>query len=551
MEGAAAPSTAHRGRAVGERADGPVSKRVYGGAWVISELIDDRAERVGDVVAVIGREDQWSYGELRERASRVAGSLRLLGVEPGDRVASMLDTSLEYVAAWLGIVWAGAIDVPVNTELKGTFLEHVLRDSGASVLVVDVRWVSRLEHVDAPDLAHVVVVGEADQTLAGPTVHGFADILEGDPVSPVARSDTDVVYIVYTSGTTGASKGVVHTNRSASWYVQPFRRQLGWRDGDVVYCNFPFFHQMGRSAMTTTAFWEGATVALRPRFSVSGFWEDVRQLGATIFGYLGAILLLLDELPEQPDDRNNPLRVGFGAAAPPDLMQRFEKRFGVTLLENYGSTECGVPSFAMPGEVRHGTMGRPAWYLHVEIHDEADRHVPDGTRGEIVVRPREPYSIFSEYWGRPADTVAAFRNLWFHTGDEGFFDGDGYLVYTDRLKDSIRRRGENISSFEVERAMQTHPAVLECAAYAVPSEMTEDEVMVSVVLSQGAVASPEELLSHAVQVIPRFAVPRYLRVVPELPRTASQRVRKFLLAEQGVTDDTVDRLELGITIGHE
>lgn len=524
--------------------------RVYEGDWVVSALIEDRAERLRDDVAVTGVQGARTYGELRDEAARIAGALGALGVEPGDRVATMLDTSLDYVAAWLGVLWAGAIDVPVNTELKGTFLDHVLRDSGADVLVVDARWLERLRHVRAADLRHVVVVGEGDfdPDAHRQTLHLFTDMVAADPVGRVPRDDTDIAYIIYTSGTTGPSKGVVHTNRSALWYIQPFRRQLGWRDGDVVYCNFPLFHQMGRSSMTTTAFWEGASVALRPHFSAGDFWADVRGIGATIFGYLGAILLILDAQPETDEDVDNPLRVGFGAAAPPALMQRFEQRFGVTLLENYGSTECGVPSFAMPGDLKRGTMGRRAWYLDVEIHDRGDRPVPTGTRGEIVVRPREPYSIFSGYWGRPAETVAAFTNLWFHSGDEGYFDEDGYLVYTDRIKDSIRRRGENISSFEVERAMQTHPDVVECAAYAVSSELTEDEVMVCVVLGPDATADASELFHHAIEQIPRFAVPRYLRLVDELPRTASQRVRKYLLREAGVTPDTADREILGIVV---
>jgi carnitine-CoA ligase len=521
----------------------------FQGEWVVSRLVDDRADRIGDRLAVTAAGGDRTYADLRERAQRVARFLQRLNVSPGDRVATMLDTSLDYVDAWMGIVWSGAVDVPINTELKGAFLEHVLADAGVRVLVVDGRWVGRLAGLGLPDLEHVIVVGQAgDEVPPGVVGHAFADSRADDPAPLVPRDPVDLVYVMYTSGTTGGSKGVMHTNRSALWYVQPFRRQLGWRDGDVVYCNFPFFHQMGRSSMATTAFWEGATVALRPHFSASEFWTDVRALGATIFGYLGAVLLLLDAQDERPDDRDNPLRVGFGAAAPPDLMRRFEERFGVTLLENYGSTECGVPSFAMPGDVRHGTMGRPAWYMEVEIHDDQDRPVPAGVSGEIVVRPREPASIFQGYWNRPEATLEAFRNLWFHSGDQGHLTEDGYLVYTDRIKDSIRRRGENISSVEVERAMQRHPDVLECAAYAVPSELTEDEVMVAIVLRPAATVTPVELLRFAADTIPRFAVPRYLRVVSELPRTASQRVRKFVLRDEGVTSDTIDREAVGIVL---
>ncbi len=518
----------------------------YTGEWVISSLLDDRAERLTDNLFVSSASGNLTYGQLRDGAQRFARSLQDLGVSPGDRVATMLDSSVEYVTCWFGIVWVGAVDVPVNTEYKGTFLEHVLRDSAANVLVIDGRWMNRLEGLTLPDITHIVVVGEP--TAVSPhTVHALPELLTADPAPLVQRDPQDLVYIMYTSGTTGPSKGVMHTNRSALWYIQPFLRQLGWREGDVVYANFPLFHQMGRSTMTTAAMWQGERVVLRPVFSVSDFWRDVREIGATIFGFLGSIILMLDSLPEQPDDADNPLRVGFGAAAPPELMEKFESRFGVTLLENYGSTECGVPAHAMPGDIKLGTMGRPTWYMDVEIHDEQDKPVPTGVKGEIVVRPREPDSIFAGYWNDAAATVDAFRNLWFHSGDAGVIDDDGYLTYVDRIKDSLRRRGENISSFEVERAVQAHSDVLECAAYAVPSEYTEDDVMVAVVAAADGV-DIEALFEFCIETIPRFAVPRYIRVMDVLPKTPSQRVQKYRLRTDGVTADTVDREALGLTL---
>ena len=519
----------------------------YTGEWVVSSLLADRADRLGDRLFVSSASGDLTYGQVCDRAQRVAGALQYLGVGPGDRVATMLESSIEYVSAWFGIVWAGAVDVPVNTEYKGMFLEHVLRDSEANVLVIDGRWLDRLAGLDLPDLHHVIVVGEPVGGSGGREQHDLGELLRASPVPRVLREPRDLVYIMYTSGTTGASKGVMHSNRSAFWYIQPFLRQLGWREGDVVYANFPLFHQMGRSTMTTAAMWQGERVVLRPVFSLSDFWRDVRDVGATIFGFLGSIILMLAQQPERPDDADNPLRVGFGAAAPPELMKAFEERFGVTLLENYGSTECGVPSHAMPGDIKVGTMGRPTWYMDVEIHDSSDNPLPPGVKGEIVVRPREPDSIFAGYWRNPEATVEAFRNLWFHSGDAGFIDDEGYLVYQDRIKDSIRRRGENISSFEVERAVHAHDTVAECAAYAVPSDFTEDEVMIAVVPS-GEKVDARAIFEFSIETIPRFAVPRYLRVVDALPKTPSQRVRKFLLREEGVTADTFDREALGLRL---
>ena len=211
----------------------------------------------------------------------------------GDRVATMMGNSTAYTAAWHGAAWAGAIDVPVNTELKSTFLEHVLRDAGASVMVLEGRFVERLQGLDLPDLRHVVLVDAPE----------FAEALAHDPVPPVPTGPHDVLYVIYTSGTTGPSKGVVHTNLSAMWYVQPHVEQLTMSERDVVYTNFPLFHQMGRSAMVTTAFWCGAAAALRPRFSIADFWDDVAHFGITVFAYLGTTLDLLLARPESPQDR--------------------------------------------------------------------------------------------------------------------------------------------------------------------------------------------------------------------------------------------------------
>jgi crotonobetaine/carnitine-CoA ligase len=218
------------------------------------------------------------------------------------------------------------------------------------------------------------------------------------------------------------------------------------------------------------------------------------------------------------------------------------------LIEMYGSTEVGPASGSFGPHRKIGTQGKPLDYVVLEIHDEADRPVDDGVEGEIVIRPAVPYGIFQGYWGMPEHTIDAFRNLWFHTGDGGKFDEDGCLVFTDRIKDSIRRRGENISSFEVEAAVQAHPSVLECGAYAVPSELTEEEVMIAVVLKDGADIGVEALYQHCIEQMPRFAVPRYIRFVDELPKTPSQRIQKFKLRADGITEDTFDREALGIVV---
>jgi crotonobetaine/carnitine-CoA ligase len=521
--------------------------RVYDGDWVVSAVIDDRAERFGNEVALTTARGDLTFGDLRERAARVAGGLIELGVEPGDRVATMLDPTVDYVAAWFGAVWAGAVDVPVNTAFKGDFLEHVLVESEAEVLVVDARWLDRLASVRAPALRQLVVVGEGPAEVGLPCAR-LDELLDGDPVGRVPRAEDDLVYVMYTSGTTGPAKGAMHVNRSALWNAKAWIDIMQLTASDVAYSMFPLFHVTARSAVVTASLWGGTRAVLREGFSASGFLDDVRATGATWFGYMGAVIQLLWKQPERDDDAVNDLRVAFGAAAPPDIAERFERRFGVELLEVYGSTELGPATAPRPGRVKRGTMGRPCEHVLVEIHDAAGVPCPTGTSGEIVARPAVPFGIFQGYWRQPEASLEAFRHLWFHTGDGGYLDDEGYLVFTDRLKDSLRRRGENISSFEVERAVQRHPDVLEAAAYAVPSELTEDEVMVAVVASDGVALDPRAVLAFCAETMPRFAVPRYLRVMEQLPKTPSQRVQKFLLRLQGVTPDAVDRVALGIEV---
>lgn len=525
---------------------------VYDGEWVVSSLLDDRAERYPDIAAVSATDEELSFGALRERAQRVAAGLLDLGIVPSDRVATMLEPSTAYLAAWFGISWAGAVDVPVNTAYRGIFLEHVLSESGARILVIDERWVDRLAGLHVPQLEHVIMVtssrAAADVPAAAVPLHRLDDLLSMEPVGRVPRAETDLAYILFTSGTTGASKGVVHVNRSALWCARATMDSLELTHEDAVYSMFPLFHVTARSSVVTSTLWSRGRVILRDGFSVSNFWDDIRASRATWFAYMGAIIALLHKQPPRPEDADNMLRLGFGAAAPPSIADEFERRFGLELFEVYGSTELGPATAPRPGRIKRGTMGLPCDHVITEIHDEQDNPLPPNVRGEIVCRPRVPYGLFQGYWNRPEETLEAFRNLWFHTGDAGHLDDDGHLVFTDRIKDSLRRRGENISSFEVERAVALHPAVLEAAAYALPSELGDDEVAIAVIPQDGQDLDVADLYDFCIRTMPRFTVPRYIRIVPELPKTPSQRVQKFKLREEGVAPGTHDRDALGIVV---
>ena len=521
----------------------------YDGEWVASSLLRDRAQRLGDRPAVSTADAELSYAALADAAARTAGGLRALGVDPGDRVATMLPGTVAYLRTWWGIVWAGAVDVPINNDLKGELLQRIVVDSGARVLVIDERWLARLEGLDLGAVAHVVVAGERRDAPPPVAVHGLDALEAHDPIGAVRRTERDLLYVMYTSGTTGRSKGVMHSNRSALWNAAGWIDVLELSERDVAYSMFPLFHVTARSAVVTSTFWAGGRVHVGPPFSSARFWDDVRAAGATFFAYMGIVVHLLHAQPPRDDDADNPVRRAFGAAAPPGILEAFEARFDLELLEVYGSTELGLATAPRLGRRRRlGAMGRPLEHLELEVHDADGHRLGPGERGEIVARPAEPDAMFGGYWGDPRATIEAFRNLWFHTGDGGHFDDDGWLVFADRVKDSLRRRGENISSFEVERLVQRHPDVLECAAYGVPAALTEDEVMVALVARPGRVVDAEDVLRFCVVEMPRFMVPRYLRVLDALPKTPSQRIEKYRLRGEGVTPETFDREAAGIAV---
>ncbi|MBT4159845.1 MAG: AMP-binding protein [Gammaproteobacteria bacterium] len=523
------------------------SKRLYSGDWVLTSLLLDRAERFTDETAIIAMAEDLTWADLIIRAQSVAGYLQQLGVSKGDRVATMLPSTPDYLAAWHGILWCGAIDVPVNNEYRGLFLEHIINDAGAEVLVIAADWVPRLQGLNLHNLKHIIVAGDFDAASSF-QIHAFSDALSSKAGQLVTTDAKDTTYLMYTSGTTGAAKGVIHNNRSSINYIMPFVEGLALDDDDVCYSMFPLFHQMGRSACTTTAIWTGTPVVLRPSFSASEFWQDIRSTGATWMGYFGVVIALLARQDASPDDRNHRLRRAFGASAPRELIPEWKERFGVQLYETYGSTEIGLGSGLGSGPPKTGTMGLPTKQLELQIVDEFDNPLPANEIGEAVWRPRKPDTIFQGYWDRPEATVQAWRNLWFHSGDAGLIDEDGYFIFKDRIKDSIRRRGENISSIMLEESVLAEPGIAECAAYAVPSEIgdTDDEVMIAVVLEDPVAFDAAELFTNLCKTVPRHAVPRFLRLKEELPRTPTQRIQKYKLRDEGITSDSYDRESMGI-----
>ncbi len=506
----------------------------------------------------------YTAAELDLETNRIANGLQTLGVEHGMTVATLLDNGAEAVISWFAILKLGAIAVPMNTALKGPLLHHVLSDAGASVLVVQADLADRPAAIaeSLETLRHVVIVGDAAGSTfgsdLGPAVHTWSQLR-----SPVARRPdvlvrpADLATIVYTGGTTGPSKGCALSHNYHLTITRDGMTGWGRTAQDVVWSPLPVFHFNAITQLILGTLYAGGRAALSRRFSVSGFWPEINRTGATIASLLGSPAVFIARAEPHPQARasgapeaNTTLRLLIAAPMPPEIDALLASRFGIrTFSYGYGATEASLISWLPPGvPVRAGSAGVVNdRCFTVKIFDDADREVPVGEVGEIVVRPKAAHVMFEGYWKRPEASIAAFRNLWFHTGDIGRLDADGYLYFVDRKADYMRRRGENISSWEVEKVFHEHPDIVDVAVFGVPSEAGEDDVMVTAVLRQEAALTELELCHWSIDQLPYYAVPRYFQFRPELPRSATGRLTKSELREGAASASTWDRESAGVT----
>jgi crotonobetaine/carnitine-CoA ligase len=520
------------------------------------EWIRHRATLGGDKLALEVCGVERTYAELDDRTDRAAAGFTTLGLEQGDHVSVMMQNSIENVETWFGLQKAGIVEVPVHTASRGAALQYIVDHADAKALVIDELFLPQLHQIvdELPKLRQVVVNRaepgeEAVELPSRLAVHDLADVVAaGGPVPRPKVDRRDTAVVLHSSGTTGPPKGVVLSHQAVIHLTRHLVWLMGYGADDRLYTAFPLFHNNAKYTSVCAALEAGATCYMDKRFPVKTFWEVAREKEITAFNYMGALLMMLYKQPPGPYDGDNPVRIAFGAPCPVEIWEEFETRFGMKLVEVYGMTEAPMACENRLDNRKIGSAGRESITYEVRIVDEYDDTVPPNTPGEIVVRSKIPGAIFSGYYGRDADTVEAWRNLWFHTGDRGTMDEDGFLFFLDRMKDCIRRRGENISSWEVESTVNTHEAVLESAAYGVASELSESDVMIAVVLQPGASLRPEELLDFCQGRMAHFAVPRYVRFLDELPKNASERVEKFKLREEGVTADTWDRELVGYTV---
>lgn len=528
---------------------------------VLPALVADRARTHPHKVFVeeVGGE-RLTYAEYDAAIRRWSAAFRRAGVEAGDRVVTMLPASVRASCAWLGLGWLRAVEVPCNNEYRGRMLGYLVANAGAQTVLIDGRFLDRLAGVadDVPDLRTVVVFGEVPEGLTLPwTVVPVDDFLAG--CEPASIDDlptplpSDLCALLYTSGTTGNSKGVCFP------WGQLYTQGIGFipledlTEDDAWYMPYPINHVSGKTPFYTMILVNGRIV-IRDGFDTAAFWKDVDDHGCTSTAMLGPMAPFLHQQEPKDDDADHALRNVFMVPIPP-FIDDFKARFGVRVATSYGSVENSVP-IKVPGWGANGATWRSCGRLRegypgyeVRLVDELDHEVPVGEVGELIMRTSEPWTMNLGYFGMPEKTVEAWRNGWFHSGDALRCDEDGNYYFVDRVRDCIRRRGENISSFEVEAEVNAHPAVVESAAVGVPSDVGEEEIKVVVVVKAGASFDPADLVDFLVPRVPRFMVPRYIEVVESFPKTeATLRVRKHVLREDALNEATWDREAAGIVV---
>lgn len=484
-------------------------------------LLEERATTDADRPFLVMADGvRMTFAEFNAQVNRVAHGLRASGIEQGDRVAIMLRNSPEFLFLSYALKKMGAVEVAINTEFRGAGLVHTLNLTEPALLVTEDEF---LEPIDAvrPELAGV------DRIVTG------LDSLVAEDASNPERdvADTDLAAVLFTSGTTGPSKGCMLSHRYALRQGEFVAHRLRLHRDDCLYCPFPLYHVDAAYLTVVPALILGARAALGRRFSASRFWDEVRDFDATVFDFMGATLSILWKAEARPDDADNPVRLAWGVPMP-SWRRAFEERFGLTLVHAYGLTDGGMPTWEdfEAGEPEF-SCGKAAHPYDVRIFDDAGDEVPPGEVGEIVIRPLEPDVIMKGYWGMPEASLEAFRDLWFHTGDYGRMDADGHLFFEGRKKDAIRRRGENISAYEIEEVVMSHSAIAEAVAVGVPSELTEEDVKVYVVLKPGERMDAEELREFCRGRMAKFMVPEYVEFIDEIPKTPTGKPEKYKLVE--------------------
>jgi carnitine-CoA ligase len=492
----------------------------------------------------------FSYADIDRLSTRLGNSLTGLGVSSGDTVVTFLDNSPDAIICMIAIMKLGAVNVPINTGYRGEFLRHQVNDSGAKLVIAESDYAERIiEIADAlADVKLLLYRGEEPEITGSHLPSApLREYLGADETPiPVAVRPSDLACLIYTSGTTGPAKGCMVSHNFMCNLARQNNEIFAVTSEDTFWTCLPLFHLNAIATSILASLLACAKVAVVPRFSVTNFWPEIVRSRATISSVLGTMATLIAKAPDTEASRAayRQIRVAQGAPWPPDVALKWKERFGIqteVAARLFGITEaCVVTQVSVYEAVPPGSSGKRSRYFDVRIVDDNDNELPPGVPGEVVCRPRMPHIMFEGYWRRPDATQSVMRNMWMHMGDIGKFDENGYFYFVDRKKDYLRRRGENISSFEMEATFAAHPELQEVAVHAVLSDLSEDDIKVTAVLRTGASLTEEGLCRWCLDKVPYFAVPRYIEFRSELPKNPVGRVLKYQLRDEGATPATWD-----------
>ncbi|KAF3996154.1 ATP-dependent acyl-CoA ligase [Glaciimonas immobilis] len=501
-----------------------------------------------------------TYGEVDRLSTRMANALTALGVTSGQTVVTMLDNNIDAVITWLAVNKLCAVSVPINTALRGEFLRHQIADASTALVICETDYVQRIAqsaHIGKglPDVKLILQRGTSKEAIDCSIALAPLDAHRGVDDTPlrIKPAPSDLACLIYTSGTTGPSKGCMLSYNFMCNLARLQLRAGPATEKDVTITPLPLFHLNALAVGIISNILVGARVAIVPRFSVSNFWPEVERSGATIASILGSMGGLLSQAADSEAMQrcHGQIHTVRGNPFTEEVKGIWRERFGARQVggNGYGLTEACVITSLPAGEyAAPGSSGKRIPDFDVRIVDDLDRELPPNTPGEIVVRPLRPNIMFEGYWRRPEDTLKVMRNMWLHTGDIGKFDDDGFFYFVDRKKDYLRRRGENISSFEMETAFASHPDIAEVAVHAVPSDKGEDDVKVTAILKPGATLSAEALFHWSTNAVPYYALPRYIEFRETLPKNPQGRVLKYELRDEGKTSTTWDLEDTDIKV---
>jgi crotonobetaine/carnitine-CoA ligase len=524
------------------------------GDGTIGGLVRARAAACPDHTLLVTRDERYSYQEFSVEVHSIARAFINLGCAKGDRIGILSGNTTRYILSWFGLECAGLIQVPMNPTYKGDLLEYIIEHSGAKMLIIEPDLFASLQTSPKAIAALDCVVFTSDEipnevvNLDAARVLGWREFVESGKASDEALPNvrpSDASAIKYTSGTTGKSKGVLTPHLAELVMADESNSAIGITAADVMYTCLPLFHVGSQIYSVMGAINAGATITLGRQFDPGTFWDDVRDFGATSFTIVGSQLFMLLAQAETARDRDHQVRIALAFPAPQHALYRFEKRFGVTLIEGYGQTEIKTILFNPKDSRRPGSIGKPTASSTVAIFDDNGTEVPPGQVGEMVYRPKHPHIMMRGYWNNAEATVGGMKDLWWHTGDLAYRDLDGYFYFVDRRTDALLRNGTNVSSREVEGTLLSHPAILDAAMISVRSAAGNEELMAVVRLRDGAALDWADYFRHCDTQLASDLVPRYYRQVKELPYTANGKIRKVVLRDEGVTNDTWDSVVNG------